>query len=175
MATASASSWTGARWRVGGWSMREFLLRCLLAAVGVAICYQFRWDWLRYLTSELNLRFDAVLGVHWQRLTFDTALWNGRLYTYLIACTMADAWCGALGFLWSTRQSMAANLLTLAEFTICLFALNITRLSLSDFLCAHGAPWALGHDVVAGICYFLIWEWLVWHGRRTSAACSFAR
>ncbi len=170
MATTPISSWTTDRAaHAGGRSTHEFLLRCLLATVAVVVCYQFRWDWLRYLTSEFNLRVDALLGVHWQRLTFDTVAWNGRVYTYVIACTMADVWCGALAFLWMIRRNIAENLLTLAGFTVGLFALNIARLSLSDFLCAHGASWNLGHNVVAGICYFLIWEWLLWHRRRYSA------
>ena len=166
MATTSISFWTAARSRVGGWSHHEFLFRCLVAALAVAVCYQFRWDWLRYLTSEFNLRLDALLGLHWQRLTFDTAAWNGHVYTYVIACTMADVWCGALAFVWIIGRSIASNLLTLAGFTFALFGLNVTRLSLSDFLCAHGASWNLGHNVIAGICYFLIWEWLLWHRRR---------
>src|SRR5581483_3836595 len=134
MATTPISSWTAARSHEGGASTYEFALRCLLAALAVVVCYQFQWDWLRYLTSEANLRVDAIIGVNWQRLTFDTVAWNGRVYTYVIACTMADVWCGALAFLWMMRRSIGQNLRTIVGFALGLFALNIARLSLSDFL-----------------------------------------
>lgn len=172
MATTPISAWTAARSRAASLSTHEFLLRCLLAALAVALCYQFRWDWLRYLTSEANLRFDALLGIPWQRVGFDSAEWNGRVYRYVIACTMADVWCGALAFLWVVRRSVSENLLLLSGFTAALFGLNIARLSLSDVLCAHGVSWNLGHNVVAGVCYFFIWEWLLWQRRRRQRAIS---
>ena len=168
MATTPSQAWTIARTRAGDASRSEFALRCLFAAVAVLVCYQFRWEWLRYLTAEGNLRLDALLGVHLQRVAFDTVLWRGQLYRYVTACTMADVWCGALAFLWLPRSSVAKNLMVLAAFTLGLFAVNIARLSFSDFVCAHGVSWNLGHNVVSGVCYFLIWQWLMWNRRRNT-------
>ena len=160
MATTPSQTWTVPRVVARGWSRSSFFARCCLAGLGVVICYQFHWDWLRYVTSEANLQLDALVGVHLQRISFDTVMWSGHLYRYVIACTFADVWCGALAFLWIVRRSVAQNLLGVAGFTIGLFALNIARLSFSDFLCAHGMSWNIGHNVVGGICYFLIWTWL---------------
>ncbi len=168
MATTPNHAWRIARIRAGDPSRSDLVLRCLLAALAVVVCYQFRWEWLRYLTSEGNLRIDALLGVHLERISFDTVVWNGQLYRYVIACTMADVWWGALAFLWLPRNSVAKNLTVLAAFTVGLFAFNVARLSFSDFICAQGVSWNLGHNVVSGICYFLIWQWLMWN-RRTNA------
>ncbi|MGZ4815291.1 MAG: hypothetical protein ACXVZV_07775 [Terriglobales bacterium] len=120
----------------------------------------FHWDWLRSVTSEWNLRLDALLGVHLKRIAFDSVEWNGYLYRYVIACTFADVWCGAIPFLADLRRTITQNALVLVEFTAGLFLVNIARLSFSDFLCAHGVSWNLGHNVVGGVCYFLIWTWL---------------
>jgi hypothetical protein len=160
MATSSTFSWTAVRTHARGQSTSDFLIRALLCALAVLICYQFRWEWLRYLTSEMNLRLDAVAGVHLQRLSADTVLWRGQVYQYVVACTFADVWCGAIPFLWDLRQTMSRNLLRLAAFTPALFAFNVLRLTLSDVLCAHGFSWNIGHNVVSGVSYFLIWSWL---------------
>jgi hypothetical protein len=166
MATAPLTWWTAVRTRASAQSTYDFLVRALLAAVAVVVCYQFRWETLRYITSELNLRLDALVGVHWERLSFDAVLWRGQVYHYVIACTFADVWCGAIPFLWMLRRTLTENLSALAAFTAGLFAFNIFRLSLSDLLCAHGVSWNLGHNVVGGICYFLIWRWLMRHRER---------
>ncbi|HVZ18672.1 MAG TPA: hypothetical protein VG897_16240 [Terriglobales bacterium] len=160
MAATSSQTWTIAPNPQRDWIQSGFVLRCFLAGVGVLMCYQFRWDWLRYLTSEANLRVDALLGISMQRISSDTLLWNGHVYRYVIACTFADVWCGALAFLWIRSRSITNNVVTLLEFTIGLFAFDVLRLSVSDYLCAHGVSWNLGHNVVGGICYFLVWKWL---------------
>ena len=40
--------------------------------VGIAGAYLFKWHWLRYLTSELNIRIDALAGMHEIRVSNDT-------------------------------------------------------------------------------------------------------
>jgi hypothetical protein len=139
----------------------ELVFRFVLAGVAVAICYCFRWDFLRFLTMELNVRLDAVAGLHLQRISFDTVMWNGQLYHYAIACTMADVWCAAIPLIWDMRAKLVANARYLAAFTVALFAFNVFRLSVSDVLVAHGLSWDLGHNVVSGIAYFAIWN-VVW-------------
>ena len=160
MATTPSQTWTEPRIGAADASKSGFLLRCLLAALAVLVCYQFQWEWLRHLTLECNLRFDAALGVQLERVGFDTVMWNGHLYHYVVACTFADVWCGAIAFLWQLRRTILQNLVALAGFTFSLFVFNIVRLSFSDLLCARGASWNLGHNVISGISYFLIWTWL---------------
>lgn len=136
---------------------REFLYRVALSAAAVGICYLFSWPWLRTLTCDANLALDRVCGVHLTRISSDSVLWNGRLCRYVIACTFADVWCGALAWLWDLRSSVARNLLSITRFTCLLFAFNIVRLTLSDVLVAHGTPWWLGHNLLSGLCYYAIW------------------
>ena len=166
MATTPLTWWTVVRTRAGAQSTYDLAGRVVLAAIAVVVCYQFRWETLRYVTSELNLRLDALVGVHWQRLSFDTVAWHAQVYHYVVACTFVDVWCGAIPFLWMLRRSIPDNLLTIAGFTAVLFACKICRLSFSDLLFAHGVSWNLGHNFVGGICYFLIWEWLMRYRRR---------
>ncbi len=138
----------------------EALLRFGLVPVAVGVCYLFGWHWLRHLTLELNLIIDSWFGIHLQRLSAETVMWNGGLFRYEIACTMADVWCGALPLLWNTRKSIVRNLVIWMALGIVLIAFNVTRLSVSDVLFAMGIPWDLAHNVISGVSYFLIWTWL---------------
>jgi hypothetical protein len=143
---------------------REFAVRLALCFAGVAVCYSFQWQWLRALTCSLNIVTDRWVGVDLVRVHPNMVLWHGRLYHYAVACTFADAWCGALPLIWDLRSRIDENLRTIAGFTVVLFAFNIARLTFSDVLVAHGTPWALGHSAVGGICYFALWAWIA--GRR---------
>lgn len=142
---------------------REFLVRALLAAVAVVVCYQFRWDLLRFLTAELNVRLDALAGVMLQRVSPDTVLWKGEAYRYVIACTFADVWCGAIPLVWNLRRSAAVNLARILVLGIVLIAFNVFRLSLSDVLFAAGIPWDLAHGVIGGLAYFAVFVWIWKH------------
>jgi hypothetical protein len=138
----------------------ELAVRFALVALAVLICYQFEWHWLRYLTSELNLRLDVLAGVHLQRLSHDTVMWGGKTYHYVNACTFADVLCGALPLLWNLRKTIAQNLMRFAIFCVVLIAFNVFRLSVSDVLFAQGLSWDLAHNVISGISYFLVWTYL---------------
>ncbi|HWR16933.1 MAG TPA: hypothetical protein VN577_19045 [Terriglobales bacterium] len=153
-------AWLGGRWR----DRRATLIvaRFVLAALAVGVCYSFEWHWLRQLTMELNLRLDALLGVTLQRVSETTVMWQGGFYHYVIACTFADAWCASIPLTWNQRATLRSNLLFLAGFTLVLFAVNIVRLSLSDVLVARGLSWNMGHNVVSGISYFLLWKFVWW-------------
>jgi hypothetical protein len=141
------------------WNSALFL-RFALAALGVLLCYCFHWQWLRFLTSEANLRLDGWLGLHFQRLSGDTVVWNGIRYTYENACTFADVWCGAIPLIWNFRKGVAWNLSLIAVFSILLFAFNIFRLSLSDYIFNAGIPWTWAHGFLGGIAYFAVWAWI---------------
>ena len=136
-------------------------MRFLLCALAVLVCYQFHWEWLRAATCEWNLRVDALFGVYLQKIAFDTVVYRGLTYHYVVACTAADAFCGALPLVWNVRHSALRNLGFIAAFAAGLFFLNVLRLSFSDVLFAMGVSWDLGHNVVSGICYFILWEWIL--------------
>ena len=139
------------------------VVRVCMAAMAVAICYCLKWEFLRYITSELNLRLDALAGIHLQRLSSDTVLWNGTVYYYERACIFADVWCGAIPLLWSLRRTISGNLLHLFLFTAALFAFNVFRLSLSDLLYAAGLSWDLAHNAMGGVAWFGVWVWIWKH------------
>jgi hypothetical protein len=138
----------------------EIAVRFALVAIAVLICYQFEWYWLRYLTSELNLRLDALAGVHLQRLSHDTVMWGGKTYRYVNACTFADVLCGALPLLWNLRKNVWQNLSRFVIFGAVLIAFNVFRLSVSDVLYAQGLSWDLAHNAISGVSYFLVWTYL---------------
>ena len=135
-------------------------LRLALSACAVLLCYCLPWDGLRFLTSELNLRLDRLAGLSMQRLLYDTILWNGTVYRYVIACTFADVWCGALPLIWDGRRKFAANLLRSFLLGVLLLGVNALRLSFSDVLSAWGVPWLWAHGLVAGLWYYVVWEWV---------------
>jgi hypothetical protein len=143
-------------------SWSSLVLRLCLTTAAVIVCYQFRWEAVRFLTSELQLRFEALLGLARFRLSPEAVLWKGHVYTYLTACTFADVWCGAIPLLWDLRRTWAGNLARVVSLAIGLLLFNVLRLTLSDVLYAGGAPWVIAHDVVAGFAYFAVWVWL-WH------------
>jgi hypothetical protein len=142
----------------------ELVMRFVLVAAGVGVCYLFDWRWLRSLTCDLNLRLDGLAGVHLQRVAYDAVMYRGALYSYGIACTFADVWCGGIPLLWDLRRSVGRNLATVLAFGGALLVFNVARLSFSDVLFAKGLSWDLAHNVVSGICYFAIWTW-IWKNR----------
>ncbi len=144
----------------GGSRNRVLVIRFALAALAVAISYLFRWEFLRFLTSEGNLRLDLLAGIHLQRISADTVMWKGVLYRYENACTFVDVWCGAIPLLWRLRRSLVNNIVFLTLVAAGMFCFNILRLSVSDVLFAAGVPWNLAHNVISGISYFLVWVWI---------------
>jgi hypothetical protein len=146
------------------WLSREIAVRFALCGVAVGVCYCFQWQWLKVLTCDANLWLDRVVGVYQQRISATEVVWRGHLYYYAIACTLADAWCGALTLIWDLRKSVGRNLLAIARFTPALFVFNILRLTTSDLLVAHGASWAIGHSLFCGCAYFLVWLWVCRQG-----------
>lgn len=154
IASGDAESW---------FAHREYLSlfgRLIAVAGAVILCYRFEWLLLRHLTLEANVRLDALLGVHLERIAYDTVIWGGTAYQYRISCTFADVWCGGVVLLCSSRRGVLQTLRLICAFTGALFCFNVVRLSFSDLAFAVGVPWALAHEVVAGIAYFLVWIWI---------------
>jgi hypothetical protein len=146
--------------RRSGSQRRILLIRFVLAAAAVAFSYLFRWEFLRYLTSEANLRIDLLAGIHLQRISLDTVMWRGALYHYVNACTFVDVWFGAVPLLWSLRRTVRANLAFMAALAIGMFCFNVVRLSISDMLFAAGLSWDVAHNVISGVSYFIVWVWI---------------
>lgn len=148
----------------------EFMLRAFIAFLFVLACYLFNWHWLRAITATVNLAIDQFFGVHLARIAPDAVLYGNGIYYYVISCTMADVWCGALPFLYDSRPSnnvhsfLARNAFRLAVFTPALFLFNVVRLSISDILFAHSVPWIVAHSIFAGFCYYAIWI-ILWRTR----------
>jgi hypothetical protein len=141
-------------------SHKEIALRFCLCAIAVVVCYQFDWGWLRYLTSESQMRLDALLGMPHQRVAQDTLLWKGTLYQYVNACTFVDVWFGAIPLMWNTRRTVWANIGRAIVLALVLFVFNVSRLTFSNVLFNAGINWDLAHNVVGGFCYFAVWVWL---------------
>ena len=140
----------------------------LLSASLVIFSYQFHWMFLRALTLRLNLGMDALFGVHWHRVSQDMVEWNGQIFQYPNACTFVDVWFGALPLLWGVHAGLRKNLRNLAAFSGLLLGFNVTRLSVSDILFAHGLTWWLAHDILSAVAYFLVWCWILrWRAKIT--------
>jgi hypothetical protein len=136
------------------------VIRFAQAALAVAVSYLFRWELLRFLTSEANLRLDLLAGIHLQRISADTVMWRGVLYHYENPCTFVDVWFGSVPLLWNLRRSVTWNLLFMTAIAVAMFCFNVFRLSVSDVLFATGLPWDLAHNVISGISYFVVWVWI---------------
>ena len=153
---------------------RALVIRFALAALAVAVSYLFRWELLRFLTSEANLRLDLLANIHLQRISADTVMWKGVLYRYENACTFVDVWFGSIPLLWNVRRNLAWNAAFIAIVAAAMFCFNVFRLSVSDMLFAAGLPWDLAHNVISGISYFLVWVWIWKRLTRHSSSVAFS-
>jgi hypothetical protein len=142
----------------------ELLLRFALVPCFVALCYCFRWETLRFLVSEANLKLDLLFGVTLERSGLHSVQWQGVVYHYDIACAFIDVWFGSIPLLWNLRRKPWSNVAVFVLLGLVLFTFNVLRLSFSDLLFASGLSWNLAHNVVSGIAYFLVWIW-IWHHR----------
>ena len=91
------------------WSYAVLLVRIPLVAVAVGVCYLFQWNWLRHLTQLSNVRLNLLAGLEsWPAGSY-YAFTGHHFVRYVIACTFADAWCGA-GPTWHARLQAATLL-----------------------------------------------------------------
>ena len=140
--------------------LAAWLRRGALCALAVLICYQFDWTLLRFLTSEAVLRITAALGFPAARLSPDALRIGGLQLRFVIACTFADVFCGALPLLWNGQRSYLRNLLDFAMFAAGLFLFNLLRLECGLLAYLNGVPWEVAHGIEGGIAYFLVWLWI---------------
>jgi len=135
------------------------LKRLPLVLAAVVACYQFNWDSLRYLTSEVALRFAELRGFPAERLGPDLISWNGGLYQFGIACTFADVFCGAVPLVWGSGA--ACNIRNIVGLAAALFVFNLIRRCLTDLVFSAGAPWPVADQAIGGAAYFAVWVCLV--------------
>ena len=136
---------------------RGFLYRALLVVFVVALTHEFEWRWLRFLTSEAILRISPLLGMSSGRISFDTILVQQQPHRFVISCTFADVFMGAIPLIWNLKKSLLVNISILAVAAVSLFGFNILRLEIGQFLYSRGAPWMLTDNIIGGVAYFAVW------------------
>ncbi len=154
---------------IGKLRKHELAMRVLLVPVFVGLCYCFQWMWLRGFTTETLVRISAVLGVSMHRLTLDVVSVGGIRARFETACTMIDAFFGAIPLLWSLKSSIARNVARLAALLPAMFLLNVVRLEFGFVALSKGAPWWLAHECVSGLTYFLVYLYIVHEMKRDAA------
>jgi hypothetical protein len=141
-------------------------LRVLLVPVFVAGCYIAgllldNWSWLRVLTTVTLVQISAALGIPMYRIGADVITVAGINAQFVVACTMIDAFFGAIPLLWRTNVPWLQNLVRLTAVLGAVFVLNIVRLELGFIAMTRGAPWWLAHECVAGVAYFCLYMFIV--------------
>jgi len=149
-----------------GLAERALAVRAMLVPVFVAGCYLIgfcldQWLWLRVLTTATLVQISAMLGLPMHRTGADMITVAGISARFVVACTMIDAFFGAIPLLWRTGVSGLQNLVRLGGVLGAVFVLNIVRLELGFIAMTRGAPWWLAHECVAGAAYFCFYLFIV--------------
>jgi hypothetical protein len=140
---------------------REVWFRLALVPAFVVVCYLFDWWLLRAGTVTVLLWTSAWLHLPMHRAAADLIDLDGRMVQFGTACTMVDAFFGAIPLLWRRSLAWGENLARLVAIFAGVFALNIFRLE-SGFVAIHyGAPWWLAHECVAGVAYFCVFLFIM--------------
>lgn len=152
---------------------RQTWLRALLVIPIVLVVHMFDWTvWRTAIANVLMLCLHS-LGVSAARLSADTLASSGRFFRIEISCTLIDALLASIPLLWEWGDSAIKNLSFLAVYMAAWSTLNILRVALGFVLLAHGVPWWLGHQVIAGLFYFALFCWIAhrrnWGGHLAAA------
>jgi exosortase/archaeosortase len=135
--------------------------RVLLVPVFVAGCYLHDWAWLRALTTITLVRISALLDIPMHRTGADMVTVAGLVAQFTVACTMIDAFFGAIPLLWRTTAVWSRNLMRLGVVLGAVFVLNIVRQEVGFIAISRGAPWWLAHECVAGVAYFCLYVFVM--------------
>ena len=139
-------------------ALRNHWARWSLVMVAVGFCHLLDWYWLRVLTASLVQQWSSALGVPAYRLAPDLVLFPGVTARFVVACTMADVWCGAIPLVWDLEEGISSNLSYLVRLAVVIFVVNTMRLAVSNFVVFRlGVPWTIGHQSLAALAYLLIW------------------
>ena len=147
--------------KMEGKIQREIVSRLALVPVFVAVCYLFEWWQLRAATTIVLLKLSAILHLPMGRAGTDLVNLDGMRIQFGLACTMVDAFFGAIPLLWRRSIGAGQNIARLAAVFVGIFALNISRLELGFVAMHRGAPWWLAHECVAGVGYFCIFLFIM--------------
>ncbi len=142
---------------------RELFWRIPIAAAAVLICYQFHWEWLRYLSSQGLLEIARAFGTSAARVTFDSILLNSVSFSFDISCSFADVFCFSLPFLWIRGEGLPFNGRRIGAFAAYLFVLNQVRVAVTYGVFRLGAPWRVSDLTVGSFAYAVVWIYLT-HG-----------
>lgn len=153
----------------------ELACRVLLVPVFVGVCYLFDWYWLRVLTTDTLMRISSILGMSMVRTSADVVTIAGVTAKFIVACTMIDAFFGAIPLLWRTAASWRQNFTRLGLVLVGVFVLNIVRLELGFVAMTRGVPWWLAHEVVAGVAYFCLYVFIMRERAKDRAQTTSAR
>ena len=140
---------------------REVVIRLALVPAFVALCYLFEWWQLRAVTTVVLWKLSSLLDIPMRRAGTDLVDLDGMGIQFGIACTMVDAFFGAIPLLWRRSTGAGKNILRLMAVFAGVFLLNITRLELGFAAMHQGAPWWLAHECVAGVGYFCIFLFIM--------------
>ncbi len=140
---------------------RSLSWRLLWVAPMVALCYLCHWWWLRAVTTSTLVGISAALRIPMHRLGPDLIELNGLRVQFVVACTMIDAFFGAIPLLWRASLGLPGNLARLAVVFVAIFCLNIFRLEAGFAGLNLGLPWWLAHECVAGVAYFCLFLFIV--------------
>jgi len=140
---------------------REVLFRIALVPLFVAVCYLFEWWQLRAATVVVLLKLSSILNLPMHRAGVDLVDLDGMRMQFGIACTMLDAFFGAIPLLWRRSAGWHRNLAKLGVVSGGVFVLNIFRLELGFVAMHRGAPWWLAHECVAGVAYFCLFLFIM--------------
>src|SRR5262249_43308093 len=133
-----------------------------LSAVLVAFCYQLPWSALRAALTTTLVALSRALGLDARAVSADTMELAGTLFLQTVGCTLVDHFFACAPLAWDRSATAAANARRLALLFVALFAFNVARLQIGLVAFAHGVPWWLAHQVVAGVAQFLAVVGLLW-------------
>jgi hypothetical protein len=107
------------------------------------------------------MQISSILGISMVRTGADVVTVAGVSAKFIVACTMIDAFFGAIPLLWRTNVSWGQNVLRLSAVLMGVFVLNIVRLEFGFIAMTRGVPWWLAHEVVAGVAYFCLYVFIM--------------
>lgn len=137
------------------------LFRVALVPLFVALCYLFDWGWLRSATTTALVEISKIVGVPMHQIDRDMVELGGVHVHFVVACTMVDAFFGAIPFMWRTSATLMGNGLRLIALFLGVMSLNVIRLEAGFVAMNAGVPWWLAHECVAGVTYFCLLLFLV--------------
>lgn len=142
----------------------------LLIRVSLGLVFQIAggmadWNTLRLLVSETHLYISNAMSFNMHRVSFDMLELNGEFFHYTAACTFIDVFLLSIPLIWNLHFSLNKNILKLCFYFAALSLLNLVRLQISILLFYNAIPWWLAHQTLTGICYFLIFLWIIKQGQ----------